>query len=82
MLSKTISANNQYEGMEVIDWEKKIREHILGIEKEERELEERQNKAAGKRASWELLRMCKSYIMENSKNWKETEKRKEEGEEK
>ena len=54
MLRKTISANNQYKGMEVIDWKKKIREHRLGIEKEEKELEERQNKAAGKRESWKL----------------------------
>ena len=56
--------------------------HKLGIEKEERDMEERLNRAAGKRASWEVFRTWKSYIMENRKNWKETEERKEECEEK
>ena len=56
-------------------------QHTPGIEKEERELEERVNRAARKRVRWKLFRLCKNYIMENSENCKENEKERKEGEE-
>ena len=33
MLRKTIESNSQYAGVQLIDWEKRIKEHRLGIEK-------------------------------------------------
>ena len=55
---------------EVIDWDEKIRIHRKEIEREESEDEERRERAAKKEKSWELLRLCKKYILENGRTWK------------
>ena len=45
------------------------------IRKEERDRKEKQENAEKKKASWELLRMCRDYIKENGRSWK-TDQRK------
>ena len=59
---------------ECIDWEKGIKEQWEKIDKEVRETDNRVEKAAMKKASWDLFRVCRSYIQENSKSWKENKK--------
>ena len=41
------------------------------MEKEERENTERRELATKKEPSWELIRICRYYIKENGKKWKE-----------
>ena len=38
--------------------------------REERETADRREKASKKENSWALLRLCKNYIKENTRSWK------------
>ena len=64
---RQIVKSNQTE-CEVLDWDKKIKEHQERIEKEGREDEARRDKAVKKGENWELLRVCRDYIQETETN--------------
>ena len=55
--------------IEIIDWEKIFGEQRKIIEREERERDERIEKAKTLEKGWELLRVCKTYLREN-RDWK------------
>ena len=77
MLRKTLKTleeeNNN--SMEILDWDALIYKHRESIRKEERERKEKQEKAEKKKASWELLRMCRDFIKENERSWKNDQKK-------
>ena len=52
-----------------IDWEEKLRNHKEKIEKETEERERRLKRKEDKEKSWELYRLCKNYLEENSEDW-------------
>jgi hypothetical protein len=54
----------------VIDWESKFEEHKRILEEEARTREERIEKSDRMRAGWELAKMCREYIRENSNSWR------------
>ena len=56
----------------------KFKEHRAKIEKMEKEKEDRINLAERKTQSWELLRLCRKEIKENSSIWKERKLEREE----
>ena len=62
----------------MIDWESKFAEHQKILEDEKRERDERLELSGKMRAGWELARMCREYIQENSNSWRgeEEERRK------
>ena len=64
----------EYEGQFTAEeWENKIREHKKWIEideMDEKENMERREIARKKEKSWELARLCREYIQENSRKWR------------
>ena len=58
---------------EYFDWEGKMRQYKDELEKEERLRKERKEKAEKLEKGWELLRVCRDFIGQNSKKWKEEE---------
>ena len=52
------------------DWEKKLGEHRKTLELEEEERRKRIQTRQKLENSWELAKLCRSFIRENSKNWK------------
>ena len=62
----------------IIDWESRFKEHKEILEEEARVRESRLVKSDIMRASWDLARLCREYIRENSKSWRgeEEERRK------
>ena len=66
MLKKTMENS----GIEMIDWDTKIKKYREEIARENRETDERLEKASKKEKSWALLRLCKNYIRENGRSWK------------
>ena len=59
------------------EWEKKIKEHREQILKEEREKMARLEKQKKKEESWELYRLCKEFLEENSVEWEQRRKERE-----
>ena len=57
--------------MEIIDWEAIFSEHRKKVEEENSALEERLDEVKKKEASWELMRLCTSFLKENDTKWKE-----------
>ena len=55
-----------------------MQQHRDEMREEDKDREDRKERASNLEKSWELMRMCTQYIRENNKNWKdeETEKRK------
>ena len=68
MIRKTLEKSES--SMEILDWDALISKHRERIRKEEKDRKEKQEKAEKKKASWELLRMCRDYIKENGRSWK------------
>ena len=52
------------------DWEKRLKEHRENLEKEEKLRLDKIQRAKSLERSWELLRLCTSYLKENSREWK------------
>ena len=73
MIRKTLEKSKS--NLEILDWDALISKHRERIRKEERDRKEKQENAEKKKASWELLRMCRDYIKENGRSWK-TDQRK------
>jgi hypothetical protein len=61
--------------VEIVDWERIFCEQRRIIEEEERLRREKIERAKTLERSWELLRMCKSYLREN-RDWKVIKKNK------
>ena len=62
--------------VELVNWEEKFQKHVEEMAQIEKEREERIEDAQKKEKSWELLRECRKFLMENEKNWKiESEER-------
>ena len=53
------------------DWDSSIAAHRKALEKEEKEMRNRIDKAEKLQKSWELLRLCKTFIKENDASWME-----------
>ena len=54
----------------ITDWERRIKDHRKTLEREEKERRERLDKMENLEKSWELARLCRQFIRENSKNCK------------
>ena len=65
MLKKTMENS----GIEMIDWDTKIKKYREEIARENRETDERLEKASKKEKSWALLRLCKNNIRLNARSW-------------
>ena len=59
------------------EWDKMLKEHREQIEKEEREKMARLEKQKKKEDSWELYRICKEFLEENSTEWEQRRKERE-----
>ena len=64
---ETISMEN-YE-IEVIDWDKRLKEHKEELEREFLERENRLKRQEEKSKSWELYRTCRDFLENNDSNW-------------
>ena len=53
----------------VENWDEKIKEHRKELEQREQERIERLKRKQDKEQSWELARLCKEYLEENSLDW-------------
>ena len=53
------------ETKELVDWEEKFRKHQLETIELEKEREARIEESEKKEKSWEMLRVCTSYLKEN-----------------
>ena len=58
---------------EFFDWEGKMREYEKDMLEKEKIEKRRKEKAAKLEKGWELMRLCKAFIEENSKAWKDEE---------
>ena len=58
---------------EKIDWQARRQEILKRLEEEEEERSRRLEKAQRLNRSWELMRLCKEYIRENSNKWVDRE---------
>ena len=59
------------------DWERKFEEYRKEMEEKESERTERLKKKESLENSWKLLRLCRSYIEENSNTWRNEEEERE-----
>ena len=77
MLRKTLKTLEEENNtsMEILDWDTLIYKHRESIRKEERERKEKQEKAEKNKDSWELLRMCRDFIKENGRSWKNDQRK-------
>ena len=54
-----------------IDWEKRRKEILAEIRKQEEERETRIQKARMMEKSWELVRECRKFLQDNERTWQE-----------
>ena len=55
--------------VEIVDWDKVLKDHKERLENETKEREERLEKKEIKEKSWELYKECKIFLENNEKNW-------------
>ena len=53
------------------DWDQVLREHREQLEREESEYKSRMKRKEEREQSWELSRLCRSFLEENDKKWAE-----------
>ena len=58
-------------GQELVNREENFRRHIEETRRLDKEREDLIEEAQKKEKSWELLRVCTTYLKENEKNWKQ-----------
>ena len=69
-IEKVITVQEWDETIQLVEnWDEKIREHKKEIEEREQERIERLKRKQDKKHSWELARLCKEYLEENSVDW-------------
>ena len=56
-----------------IDWEEHLRNHRQEIEKKVEEREKPIAKKEDKEKSWELYKLCRTFLEENSEDWEKSE---------
>ena len=82
MLGKFGEAEERWE---LYDWDRKMEEYRKEIEDEENARQRKIEKSKKLEKGWELMKICKKFIEENSKAWKdedEMRKKKKDAEEK
>ena len=66
-IEKVVTVQEWDETIELVEnWDEKIREHRKELEQREQERIERLKRKQDKKQSWELARLCKEYLEENS----------------
>ena len=58
---------------EIYDWDRKMKEYEKELKDEEEKRVRRKEKAEKREKGWELMKICKKFIEENSTTWKDEE---------
>ena len=76
---KSKPENNEYNEQKMdTDWQRRRREIIEQMERDEQERIDRIKQAKRLEDGWRLTRLCREYIRENSKTWQELDEKREE----
>ena len=74
---QSLKLGEKTEDFELYNWEEEMRKYKEEIENDEKVKRERLLKKENLEKSWELFRICKKFIIENSNTWKEDKEERE-----